>query len=124
MGMDRQTFAGGAIRAGRAGSISLKSALNGREVRKLWTAVGDASGGRGSGDPPRSRRGFGYRVRQARPRPSNTSIRDLLSNDRYTEAVLDYWRQRRWGRLRKKLFVERRGRMGAPIGLRPGAGFL
>ena len=38
----------------------------------------------------RSRKGFGYRVRQARARPSNTSIRDLLSDDRYTEAVLRF----------------------------------
>ena len=31
-----------------------------------------------------------FRVRQARARPSNTSIRDLLSDGRYTEAVLAF----------------------------------
>ena len=61
------------------------------EIRELWTAVGKASGGREQSDGPfRSRKGFGYRVRQARARPSNTSIRDLLSDDRYTEAVLRF----------------------------------
>ena len=36
----------------------------------------------------KSRKGFGFRVRKARARPSNTPIRDLLSDDRYKEAVL------------------------------------
>ena len=64
-----------------------------KEIRELWTKVGEASGGRdratGATDPFKSRKGFGYRVRQARARPSNTSVRDLLSDDRYTEAVLE-----------------------------------
>ena len=54
------------------------------------TAVGRASGGRpwvGEG-PFRSRKGFGFRVRQAMARPNNTAIRDLLSDGRFTEAVL------------------------------------
>ena len=53
---------------------------------------GEASGVRGRiGSPFRSRMGFGFRVRQARARPSNTSVRDLLSDhDRYTEAVLAF----------------------------------
>lgn len=38
----------------------------------------------------KSRRGSGYRVRQARARPSNTSIRELLTDERYTEAVLRF----------------------------------
>lgn len=37
----------------------------------------------------KSRKGFGFRVRQATTRPSNTSIRDLL-DDRCTEAVLAF----------------------------------
>lgn len=37
-----------------------------------------------------SRKGFGFRVRQAKARPRNTSIRDLLSDGRYTEAVLAF----------------------------------
>ena len=55
--------------------------------------MGKASGRREQTEEPlKSRRGFGYRVRQARARPSNTSVRDLLSNDRYTEVVLGFLR--------------------------------
>ena len=57
-------------------------------VCELWTAVGEASGGYG-GNHFKCRKGFGFRVRLAKARPSNTSIRDLLSDDRYTEAV--FW---------------------------------
>ena len=71
------------------------------EIRKLWTAVGEASGGRERTDEPfKSRKGFGYRVRQARARPSNTSIRDLLSDGRYTEAVLGFLRSTRVGEVK------------------------
>ena len=35
----------------------------------------------------KSRKGFSFRVSQAKAGPSNTSIRDLLSDDRYTETV-------------------------------------
>ena len=38
-------------------------------------------------DPFKSWKGFDFRVRQARARPSNTMIRDLLPDNRYTEAV-------------------------------------
>ena len=59
------------------------------EIKELWTAVGKASGRRERSDESfKSRKDFGYRVRQAVARLSNTSVRDLLSNDRYTEAVL------------------------------------
>ena len=71
------------------------------EIRRLWTAVGEASRGRERIDEPfKSRKGFGYRVRQARARPSNTSIRDLLSDDRYTEAVLEFLETTRVGEVR------------------------
>ena len=42
----------------------------------------------GRGGSFKSRKGFGFRARQAKARPSNTPMRDLLSDDRYTEAVL------------------------------------
>ena len=45
---------------------------------------------RDSKDPLKSRKGFGYRFRQARARLSNTTVRDLLSDDRYTDAVLGF----------------------------------
>ena len=56
-----------------------------KEIRKLWGEVGEASG---KTDVPaqdgawKSRRGFGYRVRQARSRPSNTSARNLCNGRR------------------------------------------
>lgn len=45
----------------------------------LWW--GEASGGRAGEDVRKSRRGFGYRVRQARASPSNTTVWDLLSDE-------------------------------------------
>ena len=92
-----------------------------KEIKELWTAVGEASGGRGeTGDPLRSRKGFGYRVRQARARPSNTSARDLLSDDRYIRQFWRSWGQRGLERPRKEQFVHKCGRLRIPIGLRPG----
>ena len=70
-------------------------------IKRLWTAVGEAPGGRERTDELfKGRKRFGYRVRQARARPSNTSIRDLLSDDRYTEAVLDFLRDTRVGEVK------------------------
>ena len=77
-----------------------------REIRELWAAVGEASGGR-TGDPLKSKKGFGYRVRQARARPSKTSIRDLLSNDRYTGAVLAFLEATRVGEIGRVPFVDK-----------------
>ena len=51
--------------------------------------------------PFRSRKGFGFHVRQARARPSNTTIRELLSDDRYTEAVLDFLERTRVGEVKE-----------------------
>ena len=66
-----------------------------KEIKELWTAVGEASGKRDqTGEPFKSRKGFGYRARQARARPCNTSVRDLLSNYRYTTAVLGFLRHK------------------------------
>lgn len=39
-----------------------------------------------------SRRGFGMGVRSARIRPSNTTARGLLADDRFTGVVLDFLR--------------------------------
>ena len=53
--------------------------------------MGEDSGGRKDAeDSFKSRKGFGYRVRQAKARPSNTLVRHLLSDRRYTEAVLEF----------------------------------
>ena len=73
-----------------------------KEIRELWEAVGRASGARDdTGEPFKSRKGFGYRIRQARARPSNTSVGDLLSDDRFSGAVLDFLRSTRVGEVRE-----------------------
>ena len=52
--------------------------------------MGKASGRREETDRPlNNRKVFGFRIKQVWARPSNTPIRDLLSDSRYTEAVLD-----------------------------------
>ena len=49
-----------------------------KEIEELWNEVGRISGRREEGKGPfKSRNGFGFHVRQARARPSNTSVRDL-----------------------------------------------
>ena len=64
--------------------------------------VGGVSGRREGGDGPfKSRKGFGFHVRQARARPSNTTVRELLSNSRYTEAVLDFLGKTRVGEVKE-----------------------
>ena len=61
------------------------------EIGELWRTVGKISGRKEGGDGPfKSRKGFGFHVRQAGTRPSNTTIRELLSDSRYTEAVLEF----------------------------------
>ena len=67
-------------------------------------AVGEASGSRAQvSDPLKSRTGFSYRVGLARARPSNTLIRDLLSDDRYTEAVLVFLKATRVGEVKERV---------------------
>ena len=61
---------------------------------------GEEKGQMNPDEPFKGRKRFGYRVRQARARPSNTSIRDLLSNDRYTEADLEFLRDTRVGEVK------------------------
>ena len=76
-----------------------------KETKELWRAVGEAAGKKSKQDgidrPFKSRKGFGFHVRQARARPSNTTIRELLSNDRYTEAVLEFLGRTRVGEVRE-----------------------
>ena len=72
------------------------------EIRELWNEVGRVSGRRQEEDGPfKSRKGFGFHVRQARARPSNTTVRELLSNGRYTEAVLDFLEKTRVGEVKE-----------------------
>ena len=66
------TLLGGAVREGRAGSISLKSARYGP---KKYGSYGQVSGRRKHSRENilKSGKGFGFQVRQARARPSNTN---------------------------------------------------
>ena len=56
--------------------------------------------------PFKSGKGVGYRVRQARARPSNTSIRVLLLNDRYTEVALKFLETTRVGEVKAGVYVD------------------
>ena len=85
-----------------------------REITELWSEVGRISGKRGEkedrdGGPFKSRKGFGLHVRQARARPSNTTIRELLSNSRYSEAVLDFLRKTRVGEVKEGVVCRQKG---------------
>ena len=71
-------------------------------IHRLWEEVGNISGKRmpedrqrpeNSGYPPKSRGGFRYRIREAKAKPRNKAIRELLGNDAYTEAVLSFLRK-------------------------------
>ena len=75
-----------------------------KEIRELWSEVGRISGERerrGSGGPYKSRKGFGLQVGGARARPSNTTIRELLSDERYSRAVLDFLDRTRVGEVKE-----------------------
>ena len=76
-----------------------------KEIKELWSTVGKISGRRSSQEgvdrPFKSRKGFGFHVRQARARPSNTTVKELLSDDRYTEAVLDFLGKARVGEVKE-----------------------
>ena len=45
------------------------------------------------GHSPRSKRGFGYDVWEAKARPSNTTVRELMGNDAYAEPILSFPRE-------------------------------
>ena len=70
----------------------------------MWRTVGGISerrnGEEGASRPFRSRKGFGFHVRQARARPSNVTVRELLSDRRYTGAVLDFLEKTRVGEVK------------------------
>ena len=72
-------------------------------IRELWETVGNISGKKnreeGIDRPFKSRKGFGYHVRQSGARPSNTTIRELL-DERYREAVLKFLGSTRVGEVK------------------------
>ena len=52
------------------------------------------------GHPLRNRRSFRYNVREAKARPSNTTIRELMGNDAYAEAILSFLREMGVGKVK------------------------
>ena len=78
-----------------------------KEIAELWKEIGRISGKRGKVEndrdegPFKSRKGFGFHVRKAKARPSNTTVRELLSNSRYTDAVLDFLGKTRVGEVKE-----------------------
>ena len=83
--------------------------------------MGKISGRREGGNGPfRSKRGFGFHVRQARARPSNTTTRELLSDSRYTDAVLVFLGKTRVGEVKEGVIYKYAAGRGFPTGLRPG----
>ena len=59
---------------------------------ELWKSVGEASGsGKGSDNVYKGKKGFGHGVR-GRNGPGNTRVRDLLADERFVEAVLEFLR--------------------------------
>ena len=77
-----------------------------REIRTLWR-VGDISGSRGRDGgtkenvPQKSKKGFGYMVLQKRTRPSNTTMWELLTNDRLCRVVLKFLRDSKVGNVKE-----------------------
>ena len=53
------------------------------------------------GGPFKSRKGFGFHVRKARVRPSNTTVRELMSDERYREEVLAFLGKTRVGEVKE-----------------------
>ena len=93
-------------REDRVGSTCSRSVVHGRTRsesygKRLGTYLGKGKGRKGQTSPSRVGRVFGIHVRQARARPSNITVRELLSNSRYTEAVLDFLGKTRVGEVKE-----------------------
>ena len=75
----------------------------------MWEKVGSISGKRKPGEQEgekqyghslRSRRGFRYNVREEKARPSNTTVRELMGNYAYAEAILSFLRETDEGKVK------------------------
>lgn len=68
------------------------------EIRTLWKEAGEGSGSGGAGQSPTgSKKGFAYHARRTTAGPGNTTVRDLLSVEKYTGAVLKFLRATKVG---------------------------
>ena len=57
----------------------------------------------GGGSTLNSRKGFGFGIRKSNGRPSNTSTRDLLGNEIFTDTVLVFPRDARVGMVKERV---------------------
>lgn len=63
------------------------------EIRKLWKEVREASverDGASNTNVNNGRKGLGNGICRGRAGPGNTAIRDLLGDERFSEAVLSF----------------------------------
>lgn len=77
-------------------------------------AMGEAPGKRGDRRHEfhgrwKSKKGFGYQVRSSVTRSSNTPVWELLADERFTEAVLEFIRNTRVGRVKAGVVIDRIG---------------
>ena len=84
------------------------------EIRELWRKVGeissidgvrrgDASGGKEN--KKRRKKGFGFFSRENEVRPGNCTVGRLLSDSRFTEAVLEFLKDTQVGIIKKGVIV-------------------
>ena len=85
------------------------------EIRKLWREVGEISGADKTGDERRSgsqkgggkrrKKGFGFVTHEYTVRPGNCSVGRLMSDTRFTDAILSFLRDTQVGLIKKGVIV-------------------
>ena len=75
------------------------------EIRKLWTEVGEISraevGTKLVDGIYKGRKGFCFGIEKKIKRPGNTSVRDSLSDERFTETVLNFLEKTGVGKIKQ-----------------------
>ena len=78
------------------------------EIRELWIEVGEISGTGASAEKIRGvdgirkgRKGFCFGIGKKTRRPGNTSVKDFLSDERFTEAVLKFLKNTGVGKVKQ-----------------------
>ena len=80
------------------------------EVRMLWKEVGEISGTgerKLSGNVYKGRKSFCFRMRRSEARPGNCSISKLMSDARFTEAVLKFLESTGVGKVKEGVILDR-----------------
>ena len=85
-----------------------------KEIRELWKKVGEISEGSGEGKEKdverrykkRRKKGFGFISQEYRVGPGNCSVGRLMSDPRFTEAVLNFLNSTQVGRIKKGVIVK------------------